>query len=77
MTAPSHKKANVSDSITVEQEQLMVDFFNDHSEFYDQTLKEFKDRGRKDHLLAKLGVQIGLSGKCTNLLPIYKCIAYL
>lgn len=33
----------MSDSITVEQEEKMMDFFNDHPEFYDQTMKELKD----------------------------------
>ena len=62
---PSRKKTNVSEQMTVDQEQDLVDFFAAHPLFYDQTLKEFKDRPKKDRLLDEKGAELGMTGACT------------
>ena len=48
--APRRKKANMSEQMTMAQEQDLVQFFTAHPLFYDQTLKEFMDRPKKDRL---------------------------
>ena len=47
------------DELTVAQEQDLVEFF------YDQTLKDFKNSPKKDHLLDGKGKELGMSGECT------------
>ena len=64
---PPKKLSSVFDSLTVEQEQRLVDFFAANPIFYDQTKKEFKDKGKRDHLLGDIGDKIGITGKCTFL----------
>jgi len=56
-------KKSVADSLTAEQEQKLVDFFASNPIFYDQTLKEFMDKGRRDHLLTTIGSELGLTSK--------------
>ena len=41
-----------------------MDFFASNPMFYDQTLKEFKDKTKRDHLLGVIGNDIGLTCKC-------------
>ena len=65
---PPPKKSYVSDSLDADEEQKLVDFFGSHSIFYDQTLKEFKDRTRCDYLLGVISSELGLTSKCTFLL---------
>ena len=62
---PLPKKIHVSESMDMEEEQKLVNFFTSDPIFCDQTLKEFKDRGLKDHLLAIMGAKLGLTGRCT------------
>ena len=62
------KKIHVSKSMDMEKEQKLVDFFTSNPIFYDQTVREFKDRGWKDHLLADVGDELGLTGRCTFLI---------
>ena len=57
----------MSDCLTVEQEQKLVDFFAANPIFYDQTMTEFMDRGKREHLLGVIGAEIGITGKCTFL----------
>ncbi len=61
---PVTKKSSVADSLSAEKEQKLVDFFASNPIFYDQTLKEFKDKARRDHLLATIGNELGLTSKC-------------
>ena len=51
--------------INVSQEQELVEFFAAHPLFYDQMLKEFNDRSKKDRLLAEKGADLGMTGGCT------------
>ena len=51
-----------------EKEQKLVDFFASNPIFYNQTLREFKDWGHKDCLLANVGAELGLTGRCTFLI---------
>ena len=62
---PLPKKIHVSESMDMEKEEKLVNFFTSDPIFYYQTLKEFKDQGRKDHLLAVMGAKLGMTGKCT------------
>ena len=64
------KKTNVSEQMTVDQEQHLVEFFAVHPLFFDQMLKEFKDHvkkdhPKKDHLLDEKGAELGMTGGCT------------
>ena len=43
----------------------MDEFFAAHPLFYDQMLKEFKDRSKKDSLLDQKGAELGITGGCT------------
>ena len=61
--APARKRAHVSDELTMTQEQDLVDFFADRPLFYDQTLKDFKNRP-KNCLLDDKGNELGMSGEC-------------
>jgi hypothetical protein len=65
---PAAKKSSVADSMSIDKEQKLVDFFSSHPIFYDQTLKEFKDKGRRDHLLTVIGTELGLTSKYKILL---------
>lgn len=65
---PAAKKSSVADSMSVDKEQKLVDFFSSNPIFYDQTLKEFKDKGRRDHLLTVIGTELGLTSKYKILL---------
>ena len=60
---PTPKKVSVSNSHTPEQEQKLVEFYASHSLFYNQTLSDFKNRSKKDHLQNKIGKELGLTGK--------------
>ena len=62
---PPRKKANMSEQMTMAQEQDLVEFFAAHPLFYDQTLKEFKDHPKKDRLLDDKGTELGMTGECT------------
>ena len=42
-------------------EERLVDWFADHPIFYDQRLKEFKERGKRDRLLRIISEEVGLS----------------
>ena len=61
---PHPKKSSVSDSLSPDQEQKPVDFFASNPLFYDQTLHDFKNKSKKDHLLGTIGSEVGLSCKC-------------
>ena len=64
---PPKKLSSVSNCLTAEQEQKLVDFFVAQPICYDQTMKEFKDRGKREHLLGVISAEIGITGKCTFL----------
>ena len=63
--APPRKKINVSEQFTMDQEQQPIEFFAANPLFYDQTLKEFKDRCKKDRLLTEMGTDLGMTDGCT------------
>ena len=65
---PPPKKSSVPDSLSADKEQKLVDFFAYHPIFYDQTLKEFKDKTRHDHLLGVISTELGLTSKCKFLI---------
>ena len=65
---PPPRKSSVSASHSADKEQKLVDFFAFHPIFYDQTLKEFKDKTCRDHLLGIIGTQLGLTSKCNFLI---------
>ena len=60
--APPRKKTNVSEQMTADLEQDLVEFFTAHPLSYDQTLKEFKDSLKKEHLLDERGAELGMTG---------------
>ena len=62
---PPHKKKSVSDSLTADQEQRLVDFYATHPLFYDQTLSDFKNKAKKDSLQHQIGKELGMTGKCS------------
>ena len=62
-TAPAGKKKSVSDGLTQEQEQHLSEWFSEHSVFYDQSDRNFKDRELKNQLLDVKGAEIGISGR--------------
>ena len=66
--APPQKKINVSETMDKDLEQKLVEFFASNPLFYDQTLREFKHWGKKDRLLAEVGADLGLTGRCVHLL---------
>ena len=61
--APARKRVHVSDTLSVVQEQDLVDFFSENPLFYDQTMKEFKKRGKRDHMLDTKGKEMGCNIK--------------
>ena len=63
--APPRKKINISEQLTMDQEQQLVEFFAANPLFYDQMLKEFKDRSKKDRLLIEMDANLGMTGGCT------------
>ena len=75
---PPKKHCSVSDNLTAEQEQQLVDFFAVNPIFYDHTHQKFKDRHKKEHLLGEIGGKIGITSKCTfvsmNFLSTFSCI---
>ena len=48
----------------MDQEQKLVEFFTSNSLFYDQILRELKERAKKDHLLAEVRADLGLTSRC-------------
>ena len=71
---PPPKKSSVSNSLLAAQEQKLVDFFASNPMFYDQTLREFKDKTKRDHLLGVIGNDIGLTCKCKFLINIFSTL---
>ena len=69
--APSRKRAHVSYNLTVEQEQDLVNFFSDNPLFHDQTLKEFKMRAKRDHMLDTKAKEMGFTGECHFIVTYY------
>ena len=59
------KKINMSEQLTMDQEQELVEFFAACPLFYDQMLKEFKDQSKRGHLLTEKGAYLGMTGGCT------------
>ena len=55
----------MSDELTMAQEKHLVEFFSEHPHFYDLTLRDFKNRPKKDRLLHDKGKELGMSGECT------------
>lgn len=53
--------------ITPDQEEYFCDWFQDQPIFYDQRLRDFKNRGKRDRLLQELAKELGL----TSTLVIY------
>ena len=62
---PPRKKINISEQLTMDQEQQLVEFFAANPLFYDRMLKEFKDQSKKDHLLTEMGADLDMTGGCT------------
>ena len=58
------KRGHVSDNLTIAQEQDLADFFSDNPLFYDQTLKEFKMKAKRDHMYDTKVKEMGLTGEC-------------
>ena len=56
------KRMKVADQLTFEQEQELAEWFSENSLFYDQSLKEFKKRGKRDRLLQEKASKMGLTG---------------
>ena len=52
---PSTKKRVPNEQLSEQQEQTLVEWFHEHSLFYDQTEKDFKNKGKKDRLLDEKG----------------------
>ena len=57
------KTAHVSDGLSIDQEKDLVDLFAENPLFYDQTLKDFKNHAKSDHLLDTKGKDLGMSGE--------------
>ena len=51
-----------TEKLSQEVEQTLVDFFADRPIFYDQRLRDFKNRGKRDKLLGEIGAELGMSG---------------
>ena len=49
-------------AVTGDHEDRLVDWFRDRPFFYNQRDPEFKNRQKKDRLLAEVGAELGLSG---------------
>ena len=62
---PPKKLSSMSKCLTVEQGQMLGDFFAVNPIFYDQTRKDFKDRGKRKHLLGVIGAEICITCKST------------
>ena len=62
--APARKRAHIADELTMTLDQDLVDFFANHPLFYDQTLMDFKNCPKKDHLLDDKGKELCMSGEC-------------
>ena len=60
----SRKRGWQYDVMTGAQENDLVEFFDAHPEFYDQSLQGFKLKTEKEALLDDLGDLIGCSGEC-------------
>ena len=69
--APTRKRAHVSDNLTVAQKHDLVDFFSNNPLLYDQTLKEFKMRSKRDHMLDTKAKEMGLTGECQFIVTYY------
>ena len=57
-------RAKVSEHLTIAQEQELVEWFQAHPLFYDQTLKDFKMRAKRERLLDEKAKLMGLNGTC-------------
>ena len=51
-----------ADRITAYHEDLLVEWFEAFPIFYDQSRRDFKDRGKRDKLLHDKGIELALSG---------------
>ena len=58
----------MSDSLDADKEQKLLDFFASYPIFYDQTLKKYKDKTRRDYLLGVISIEFGLTSKCKFLI---------
>ena len=61
------KKKKVPENLSAAQEQTLADWFSEQPMFFDQTHRDFKDRQKKDRLLADKGKELGMSGKHNTL----------
>jgi hypothetical protein len=57
-------RAKVSEILTIAQEEDLVEWFQVHPLFYDQTLKDFKMRAKRERLLDEKAKLMGLNGTC-------------
>ena len=69
---PKAKRAKVSENISAQQEQILVDWFSENPLFYDQSLKDFKNKGKRDRLLEDKAKELNMSGSYT-LIKLYRC----
>ena len=56
------KRRHLPDTLSSEQEQALVEWFGDHPLFFDQTQKDFKNKGKKDWLLADKAKEFDMTG---------------
>ena len=56
------RKKRVPDSLTPEEEQHLAEWFGDNPIFYDQMHRDFKDRAKRERVLAEKGEPLGISG---------------
>ena len=57
------KKMKIAEQLTLEQERNLAEWFSEHPLFYDQSMKEFKMRNKRDRLLEAKGNEMGITGE--------------
>jgi hypothetical protein len=58
------KRPKVSEQLNMDQEQELVEWFSQSAIFYDQAMKDFKLRNKRNRLLDEKAKSMGLTGEC-------------
>ena len=58
---PSTKRRKVTLALTEEQEEGLVDWFKDNEIFYNRSLREFKNKDKKERMMSEKANELNIS----------------
>lgn len=62
------RRCKVPDSLTDEQEDALAEWFQSQPLFFDQSVRDFKNKDKRERLLEEKARDFGLQGDCINTL---------